>query len=560
MADDLHVQELTTLKTIAETLNQSNDLTYMLDAVLDRLLEVTGLSFGWIFLAGKNNEYECVADRNLPPGLLYNKKQLMQCGSCWCLDRYYDGRLKNAVNILSCKRLEIAKAEKSGDTCGFTHHATVPLRIGERKFGLLNVGAPGKEHFTNEELALLQAVAFQIGVAVERMRLHEAEQRRAELFARLGEFSRSLTAALSGEDARSQLKERAMLLIGAHFNWPLSALAERSGHDFSVRMIHTGGHMHPSNIHLPITQAEWLDQAARTHGYQEIEAASISVLSKEQELIGLFPLIQSAMAAPVAFGGNAAYGVLLIGHNKSDGLNQADGAVLEAIAEHMAIAFENARLEENRRELTRLEERNRLARDLHDSVSQMLFSISMTAKGVESFLDDNHLDTAKSAVKDMQTLSREALKEMRSLIMQLRPAGVEKGLLTALIEYGTRLGLQVNGQADGIMAFTRTVEESLWRIGQEALNNVFKHAGSNKVDVTLSVNSNDILLSISDSGRGMIKKGKSAKPESYGLTIMQERAEALGGRFRLTSMPRKGTTVEVIIPLSSDSEGRPREK
>jgi signal transduction histidine kinase len=266
------------------------------------------------------------------------------------------------------------------------------------------------------------------------------------------------------------------------------------------------------------------------------------------------------MAAPVTFGGNAASDVLLIGHHKSDGLNQADGAVLEAIAEHMAIALENARLEENRRELARLEERNRLARDLHDSVSQMLFSISMTAKGVESFLEDNHLDTAKIAVKDMQTLSREALKEMRSLIMQLRPAGVEKGILTALIEYGTRLGLQVNGQADGILALTSTVEETLWRIGQEALNNVSKHAGSKKVDLTLSVSSNDIVLSISDTGRGMAKKEKSAKQGSLGLSIMQERAEALGGRFRLTSMPRKGTTIEVIIPLYSDSEGRPGEK
>jgi signal transduction histidine kinase len=557
MADELHVQELTTLKTIAETLNQSNDLIYMLDAVLERLLEVTGLSFGWIFLAGKNNEYECAADRNLPPGLLHKEKQLMQCGSCWCLDRYYDGRLKNAVNILSCKRLEIAKAENSGDTCGFTHHATVPLRIGERKFGLLNVGAPGKEHFTNEELALLQAVAFQIGVAVERMRLHEAEQRRAELFARLGEFSRSLTAALSGEDNRSQLPERALQLIGTYFDWPLLALAERSGQDFAVRIIRSGDQVPPSNIRFPITQADWINQAARMHGYQEADAASISVLSKEPEL---FPPILSAMAAPVTFGGNAASDVLLIGHHKSDGLNQADGAVLEAIAEHMAIALENARLEENRRELARLEERNRLARDLHDSVSQMLFSISMTAKGVESFLEDNHLDTAKIAVKDMQTLSREALKEMRSLIMQLRPAGVEKGILTALIEYGTRLGLQVNGQAEGILALTGTVEETLWRIGQEALNNVSKHAGSKKVDLTLSVSSNDIVLSISDTGRGMAKKEKSAKQGSLGLSIMQERAEALGGRFRLTSMPRKGTTIEVIIPLYSDSEGRPGEK
>jgi hypothetical protein len=555
MTNDQHIQELAALKTIAETLNQSNDLGYMLDTVLGRLLEVTGLTFGWIFLVGKNNEYECAADRNLPPGLLYKDKQLMRCGSCWCMDRYRDCRLTDAVNILNCKRLDIAKTGKTGDTCGFTHHATVPLRIGDRRFGILNVGAPGKTHFNGEELALLQAVAFQIGIAVERVRLHEAEQRRAELYARLGEFSRTLTASLSGENVRSQLKERAMRLIAEHFDWPLAALLDRSGQEFVLRSIHYGGHALAPQRRIPVSEAGWLHDAASHHGYGEWENVDLAVLhrhSDNEKLPAIDAVWPAAMTAPVAYGGGAVCGVLLIAHHKSGGLAPADGAVLEAIAEHLAVAMEHLRLEDNRRELARLEERNRLARDLHDSVSQMLFSLSMTAKGVEAMLGSSRLDAAKASVKDMQALSRDALKEMRSLIMQLRPAGIEKGIVAALEEYGMRHGLQMNMRVDGRLDLSGSVEETIWRIGQEALNNVSKHAGASKVDVTLSVRANEAWLIVRDFGRGMSDaQAPFSKPASYGLSIMQERAEALGGRFRLTSTAQQGTTVEAAIPLRS---------
>lgn len=556
MTNDLHVQELTTLKTIAETLNQSNDLAFMLDTVLGRLLEVTGLSFGWIFFVDANQAYTCVANRNLPPALLFEEKRFMKCGSCWCLDRYQGGQLKNAVNILSCKRLNNARKANTGDTCGFTHHATVPLRIGERLFGVLNVGSPGKPHFTDEELALLQAVAFQIGVAVERMRLHEEKERRAELFSRLGEFSRALTITLSGEDAGGQLNLHAMQLVGTHFDWPFAALLERVGDYFIVRSLHFDHVQLTPNSRISAAEAPWLDQVGRAQGYQAVDVANISVLTRSDVQPQLFKALQSVIAAPVTFGGTEACGILVIGHPGSCGLNQVDGAVLEAVAEHMAIALENARLEEVRLDLARLEERNRLARDLHDSVSQLLFSISMTAKGVESLLSSEQLDSAKNAVKDMQALSRDALKEMRALIVQLRPAGVEKGIVAALAEYGTRLGLQVNGQTTGQASLPHVAEEALWRIGQEALNNVSKHAGTSKVSVALVAQTDEISLTVTDYGRGMKTGSPSTGQESFGLSNMRERAEMVGGRFQLTSRTGKGTSIEVRLPLSADSIGK----
>ena len=188
MPEEAGMQDMVTLKTIAETLNTSNDLSLMLDTVVGKLLELTGLTAGWLFLIDERGEYTCISDYNLPPALMRRDKEPMRIGTCWCVNRFRDGRLQHAVNIINCKRLEDAVEFKWGDTQDITHHATVPLRSGERMLGLLNVAAPGKEHFSDSELALLQAVAYQIGSAMERMRLYRAEQRRAHLYARLGDF------------------------------------------------------------------------------------------------------------------------------------------------------------------------------------------------------------------------------------------------------------------------------------------------------------------------------------------------------------------------------------
>ncbi|CAG7624748.1 GAF domain-containing protein [Paenibacillus allorhizosphaerae] len=559
------VHELITLKTIAEALNQSNELSPMLNTVLEKLLALTGLTAGWIFLYDKemvhliqgrsgNPVYACVADYGLPPALQHSDKQPMRCGSCWCLDRFRSGRLHNAVNILNCKRLENAVEYQWGDTMGITHHATVPLQTGDRKIGILNVAAPGKSHFTDEELALLQSVAFQIGGAIERMRLYAGELRRADLFARLGEFSRSLSASASDATAASssRLFERAAALIGAHFDWPVAAIFEPAGADFVLRAVCSDGRTSVPNARLPRDAAGWLGSAAHARRFISAAGDEPAALTGRGELRQSLPQLSAALAAPVPFAGYRAAGVLVVGDDNASELHRVDGEVLEAIGEQLAAAVEGARLEENRRELARLEERNRLARDLHDSVSQMLFSISMTAKGVESLLNGRtpDLGLSRSAVKEMQSLSHHALKEMRSLIMQLRPQGLEGGLVTALRAYGEKLNLNVHAQLGGVRELPSSVEDALWRIGQEALNNICKHAGTGEAEIALELSPNEAVLRVSDRGRGIAKRRASANRGAIGLLTMRERAEALGGRFTLTSAYRKGTTVEVSIPLS----------
>jgi GAF domain-containing protein len=130
MSKDQGKNELITLRAIAETLNNSNDMHQMLNEVLRKLLEVTGLTTGWIFLVDEKPEYSCVVDMNLPPALTWGNKTPMCNDTCWCLGRYWDGKLKHAVNIIECKRIENAIEYNWGDTKEIRHHATVPLKAG----------------------------------------------------------------------------------------------------------------------------------------------------------------------------------------------------------------------------------------------------------------------------------------------------------------------------------------------------------------------------------------------------------------------------------------------
>ncbi|WP_269775458.1 GAF domain-containing sensor histidine kinase [Bacillus siamensis] len=179
------VETLKTLKAIAETLNQSHDMKEALDKVLRELLSLTGLQTGWIFLIDPDGSYTLAASAYLPPALGQRENALMCSGDCYCLTKFSNGGLTKAVNIMNCKRIEFAEQTTDcSDTEGITHHATVPLEDGGRKFGLLNVAAGEKTFFSEEELHLLEGVAFQIGTAIQRMKLAEFAQQNALLMER----------------------------------------------------------------------------------------------------------------------------------------------------------------------------------------------------------------------------------------------------------------------------------------------------------------------------------------------------------------------------------------
>ena len=209
---------------------------------------------------------------------------------------------------------------------------------------------------------------------------------------------------------------------------------------------------------------------------------------------------------------------------------------------HMATQLQN--LLEARQKLATLEERNRLARDLHDSVKQQIFAVSMKV-GAVKFLLRRDIDAAEGRLNEIEKLVSQAQQELTSLIRELRPVALEgKGLAAALRELATQWAQQTNIVANlnvnGTQSLPLTVEEALFRIAQEALANVARHSKATLVQITLTTTDGTATLSVVDNGQGFDTTHQAL---GIGSHSMQERMKALGGNVHIESAPKKGTQI-----------------
>jgi len=231
-------------------------------------------------------------------------------------------------------------------------------------------------------------------------------------------------------------------------------------------------------------------------------------------------------------------------------------ALLASIADHLGIGIDNSLLWEQSRESAALEERNRLARNLHDSVSQLLYSLTLMAGSTKKMLEHGHdLEAVKHSVERLSDTAHQALKEMRLLLYELRPAVLDsEGLVSALqhrIEtVEERLGMKVTLQADGFPDLPSDMEDALYHIALEALNNIVKHSECMNAKIRITSKGKDILMEISDNGKGF----DTAQPQvGLGLRNMRERGQMLNGKVEVTSTPGEGTLVraKVEVPIVS---------
>lgn len=268
--------------------------------------------------------------------------------------------------------------------------------------------------------------------------------------------------------------------------------------------------------------------------------------------------IKAAVSVPIWWQ-QRLIGVFSIGaHNPDRIFDERDVEVLCVFAKHAAVAIENARLYADADRLAQLEERNRIARELHDSVTQSLFTIVLMADALRNLIHTGH-EQAAPTVELLYQAAHDTLTEMRALIYELRPAALEgEGLITALRKLAgaiqTRHGLPVEVRQFGIQHLNQAQEEALYRIAQEALYNVIKHAQAGRAEVELHMADNEVCLIVRDNGVGLqpqdSRPGQAKHLGSGGLgfSTMRERAEQLGGRFFVNPAPGRGLQVRVHLP------------
>jgi signal transduction histidine kinase len=229
--------------------------------------------------------------------------------------------------------------------------------------------------------------------------------------------------------------------------------------------------------------------------------------------------------------------------------SEEDEELIGLLAAHAAIAITNAHLYEQTRELSIVAERNRLALDLHDAVSQKLFGLVLDAETAGTLLERDPAG-ARGQVAKLQALARETLDELRSLVFELRPPDLEKdGLGGALRKHVELLRRLEQHEIELVVADDPPADAvrngEILRIAQEALQNAVKHAHAQHVTVRLGSRDGGLLLEVEDDGVGFDPAASEARSRRLGLTSMEERAERLGGTLEIHSAPGAGTTVRL---------------
>jgi len=246
-------------------------------------------------------------------------------------------------------------------------------------------------------------------------------------------------------------------------------------------------------------------------------------------------------------------GLLSLAHNQPNYYTQRHARIATTIANQVAIAIENARLYEQAQSLAVIQERHRIARELHDSVTQLLYGITLYCTATSRSIRSKNSKNVEQNLSTIKENALQALQEMRLLILELDPpmlqkSGLVDALRTSLDVIETRTELETELIANGINRLPRAVETELYRIALEALNNLIRHARAKKVIVELTREWNSVYMEIRDNGIGF-QPEEALKSGGMGLHNMEQRAKQIGGKIEIQSRPGSGTSIQIIAPL-----------
>jgi two-component system nitrate/nitrite sensor histidine kinase NarX len=269
--------------------------------------------------------------------------------------------------------------------------------------------------------------------------------------------------------------------------------------------------------------------------------------------------VRCRLAVPLIVG-HRVIGSLCVGSRASRKFSPDEINLLARLANQAAIAIENTRLQAQARQVATLEERDRIARELHDGLGQTLNYLALKMDVIQEHLQTGKIEPAQTELTRIQKATRDAAADVRESILGLKtslPAGED--WLTALQHYLDKYG-ELNNIATELIAehsmriaLPANSEVQVLRIVQEALANIRKHACATRVRVRVHPNNSHLHIAVEDNGRGFdLQNGQHQRGAHFGLMIMRERAHRLGGELRVESQPNQGTRVCIELPLKAN--------
>jgi len=302
-----------------------------------------------------------------------------------------------------------------------------------------------------------------------------------------------------------------------------------------------------SGIRFTGTTLVFVTALGAVYGYWQ----SYRLKSRLEALEGAMLLLEKGhLSRPVPHLGEDEIGRL------AERLGRISGKWEEQVTSLQRLSTNNAELAERARLSAIVEERQRLARDLHDAVSQQLFAISMTATALSRTIEKD-MEKAKRQVSLIEEMASVAQSEMRALLLHLRPVHLEGkpfviALRELLQELSTKMPVAIQWEMDEDIRLAKGVEDQLFRIAQEAISNTLRHSRAEKLEMRLHRRADGVRLTIRDNGIGFDLDRK--KQSSYGLLSMSERVSEIGGFINIVTAPGKGTKIEIRVPVPVDDE------
>lgn len=547
---DEREQDLDVLFKFGLAATQLHDLEKILDFALGTIVDQFGMSDTMIFLWDEDQQrYSLRASRGVSPVKIDQIDSLRRSGSDFIQQVASSGHEFYVPNISHDEHIYLVWDEKERSYVAF------PLISRGRVIGVVEtVSFPGA-FIGPQQLELLKAVGRQVGSAIDNAMLLQGSYRSEVEARQLYRLGTTISSSLALPEVLERVAHAALELVQADTS--LVALADSQQRMVDVRAaagLDADSYKGKRNQIIKGSQGYQLVLGNPIFSHhmpvgEFVGEQTYSTSSEPSKIFLTVPLSQS----------NRLVGCLELIRHDGQNFNQSEARLLERFCNHVVVVIENAMLYRRLRYVSALEEQSRLARELHDQLAQTLGYLNIKTSMTDDMLAQDKVIEARASLQELKAVTKNVYIDVREGIFNLRTsASTYMGFLPYLrgylVEYRQHYGLNVHMYANVTeeLDLSPEIANQLMRIIQEALTNVRKHAHASEVSVRVNLAGERLTIIIADNGAGF-DPGQSQPDQHFGLQIMRERAETVGGQVYYRSEPGKGTQVIIESPVQLES-------
>ncbi|MGI6284694.1 GAF domain-containing sensor histidine kinase [Neomoorella humiferrea] len=514
-------------------------LHQLMNALLNLILQITAMEAGAIYL---KDDFSNTMELFVQEGFSQEYLNIMKTIT---IGRGFSGRAAQIgkVRVSQLRQGDPRFIRPASEREGFQCFICLPFRddgFFEETLGILNMGSKKDVRLSTDTLSLLRLLSKQIGNKLANYKIFKLAAKRERWAEGLYSIAVEIQSLHDIPKICHVVSEEARLLFEADFC--LVTITNKPSVPLTVA---------PAGCISQETACK-LAAVFQENFREDLQAGSIIISGKMiTKILNFSELkLEALCVVPVQIATNPC-GFIALGYREPKNLTE-EKKVLERLSNQLAAAIDNAQLYLRVQQLTAVKERNWIAREMHDSLAQELGAARLEIAKIKNHLENGQENKVFEGLSYLDNILKQTYNEVRQAILDLRIKTGTENIIeiidTYLKDYSKKTGIALNSSLPSRLVLNPALEVQLVRILQEALTNVRKHSQADKVSVELKIDKGKIILTVKDNGCGFAVDKLPSNAAKFGLTVMQERAQAVGGKLYLSSEPGKGTEVRAEFP------------